>query len=107
MLKAYQDFTITTAIYPEAGTGSKCALMYLALGLSGEAGEVSEKIKKFYRDGPIDTEEVLKEVGDVFYYLTRLVDEMGGDVEDVLRRNMAKLQSRQKRGVLSGSGDNR
>ena len=107
MLDAYQEFTITTAIYPEAGTGSPSALMYLACGLSGESGEVAEKIKKFYRDGKHDTEEVGKELGDVLYYLTRLADELGLSMEDVLRRNMAKLQSRKARGVLQGSGDNR
>lgn len=103
----YQDFTETTAIYPGRGTGSKNEYAYLGLGLTGEAGEVAEKIKKLIRDGEMKRDEVLKELGDVFWYATQLCSAMGVSVEYVLELNMNKLNSRKERGVLQGSGDNR
>jgi len=78
-MKEYQAFTRTTAIYPEANTGSTNELMYLSLGLAGESGEVANKIKKLYRDGD-GAEKRLKigaELGDVFWYAVRLQDALG------------------------------
>lgn len=109
-LKQYQAFTRTTAIYPK-----DTAIEYLTLGLVGEAGEIANKIKKVIRDSDSWTveqykesrEEVVKELGDVFWYLVRIADEMGKDSEDIIKENMVKLQSRKERGTISGNGDNR
>ena len=98
----YQEKTSETAIYPE-----NQALEYLALGLNGEAGEVAEKIKKHIRDGKKLDEDFAKELGDVLWYLTRLVDELDGDMSDVAQSNLDKLFDRQERDKLQGSGDNR
>lgn len=105
LLTEYQEFTPTTAIYRRGeGQGD---MMYAALELVDEAGEVAGKVKKYYRDGYIDINEVAKEMGDVFYPLAELANHLGISLEDVLRENMKKLTDRQVRGVLSGSGDNR
>ena len=106
-LDRYQEFVRSTAIYPEAGTGTKLALAYAALGLVGEGGEVSEKIKKFVRDGKLEPFEVAKELGDVLWYVTRLAEELRYDLKEIFDLNIDKLQSRKDRGVLKGSGDNR
>lgn len=108
-LNEYRNFTRTTAIYPEAGTGAVHELMYLSLGLAGEAGEVANNVKKLYRDGDdaARREKLKTEIGDVLWYLVRLCDALALDPEDVVRANAAKLASRQDRGVLGGSGDNR
>jgi NTP pyrophosphatase (non-canonical NTP hydrolase) len=107
-LKKYALFTRTTAIYPEANTGSIHELMYLSLGLSGESGELANKVKKIYRDGNIEGLEALsKELGDVFWYLVRLCDSLNVSPEAVIMSNVVKLQDRKSRGVLSGSGDDR
>jgi len=98
----YQDKTSETAIYPDDQ-----ALEYLALGLNGEAGEVAEKIKKHIRDGKELDEDFAKELGDVLWYLTRLVDELDSDMSDVAQANLDKLFDRQERDKLQGSGDNR
>lgn len=108
-LNDYCTFTRTTAIYPEAGQGTVPELMYLALGLSGEAGEVANNVKKLYRDGdnPARREKLAAELGDVFWYLVRLIDALGLDPSQVVADNAAKLASRKARGVLGGDGDRR
>jgi NTP pyrophosphatase (non-canonical NTP hydrolase) len=108
----YQIATSETAIYPGALEGNSDALAYVALGLTGEAGEIANKVKKILRDkgGMITSEDrtdLSKELGDVLWYLARLADEIGYPLEAIAQNNVDKLRSRQERGVLSGSGDNR
>ena len=82
-----------------------------SLGLSGEIGEVHEKIKKLFRDNPDDVlkanKEIMKELGDVVYYATALANIYGRGLQEVLELNIQKLDDRQKRNKLRGSGDNR
>lgn len=106
-IDAYQDWTITTAKYPNAGKGGLDELLYLTLGLAGETGEVVEKVKKLYRDGIFDVESFIKELGDVAYYWARICDAVDVDCSDVLSENQSKLTSRLNRGKIQGSGDNR
>jgi len=78
------------------------------LGLVGEAGEVAEKIKKLIRDSNrFANKEIMKELGDVVFYATALANIYGKGLQEVLELNIAKLDDRQKRGKLKGSGDNR
>tara|TARA_R110000803_G_scaffold31470_6_gene70194 strand:+ start:101 stop:457 length:357 start_codon:yes stop_codon:yes gene_type:complete len=78
------------------------------LGLAGEMGEVAEKIKKYHRDGTkINQKEIIKELGDVVFYVTALANYFYSNLPEVLETNMDKLNSRAKRGVIKGSGDNR
>jgi len=78
------------------------------LGLVGETGEVAEKIKKLIRDGTkVAHEEILKELGDVLFYTTALANLYGRGLQDVMKLNIKKLDDRQRRGKLKGSGDNR
>mgnify|MGYP003121928485 FL=1 len=78
------------------------------LGLVGEAGEVAEKLKKSLRDGAVlDKEGMIKELGDVLFYVAACANFYGSTLEKVANLNMKKLNSRKERGVLQGSGDNR
>ena len=78
------------------------------LGLVGEAGEIAEKIKKTFRDNHcIRNEEIMKELGDVVFYATALANIYGRGLQEVLQLNIEKLDDRQKRNKLRGSGDNR
>lgn len=86
--------------------------MTKALGLTGEAGEVAEDIKKILRDkdGKItdeDREILAYELGDVMWYVAVVADYLGITMEEVVEKNIEKLQSRKERGVLHGAGDNR
>lgn len=107
----YQEQTRSTAIYPGALTGSLEELTYLGLGL-GEAGEIQGKLKKVLRDqgGVLSGEarfELIKELGDLQWYVARLADALGAPLGKVAEKNISKLLSRQDRGVLGGNGDNR
>ena len=78
------------------------------LGLVGESGEVAEKIKKLFRDkGKFSDEDVLKELGDVLFYVVALSNIFGGNLRKTMEMNMAKLDDREQRGKLKGSGDDR
>lgn len=106
-LNEYQEKAVATAIYPQ-----EYAIIYPALKLSGEAGEVSEKIGKALRDrgGQMPEAfrlELAKELGDVLWYIAAMARDLGLDLETIARMNVEKLADRQKRGVLGGSGDNR
>lgn len=108
--ETYQDWTDTTALYPGAGEGADASLVYVALGLTGEAGEVANKVKKILRDGDEDEhlrEQVLHELGDVLWYVTRAAVELGVDLSFVAWLNQQKLNRRAKRGTIQGSGDDR
>lgn len=105
--KEYEETINQFAIYPEAGKSTPLALAYCALGLGGEAGEYSEKVKKLIRDGKLDKPLAVKELGDVLWYLTRSANELGYSLVDVAEINLIKLTSRKERGVLQGSGDER
>ena len=85
---------------------------YNAMALAGEAGEIVGKMSKAMRDngGAISDElwrDLLKESGDVQWHLTQFVESIGANISAVADMNLAKLRSRQERGVLGGSGDNR
>jgi NTP pyrophosphatase (non-canonical NTP hydrolase) len=106
-LSEYQRLSRRTAEYPR-----EAWLAYPALGLAGEAGEVAEHAKKAIRDdgGEVTGERraaMSKELGDVLWYVAQLASELGLDLEEIARGNLEKLLSRQQRGVLSGSGDER
>lgn len=99
----YMEFVKTMKVYPE-----KHAIVYPALGLSGEAGEIAEKVKKWLRgDKELDKEGLLKELGDPLWYITSLADDLGFTLQDVVDANIEKLSSRKDRGLLKGNGDNR
>jgi NTP pyrophosphatase (non-canonical NTP hydrolase) len=106
-LAEYQRLSRATAEYPR-----QAWLSYPALGLAGEAGEVAEHAKKAIRDdsGTVSGERraaMSAELGDVLWYVAQLASELELDLDQIAQENLQKLRSRQRRGVLSGSGDDR
>lgn len=90
----------------------KADYLYPALGLAEEAGEVAGKYAKAIRDcnGKIDgdrREAIIKELGDVCWFVAELATLLGADLSYVMSANIDKLKSRKERGVIHGSGDNR
>ena len=80
--------------------------------MTGEAGEVAEKVKKVIRDKNCKydentKQEIAKEIGDVMWYIASLCYELGYSMDEVAQMNLDKLTSRQQRNKLHGNGDNR
>ena len=104
----YQMRAMETAVYPV-----ESEVVYPALGLNGEAGEVAEKVKKIIRDknGDFsdydDRMEIILELGDCLWYIAAIATNLGVTLDDVAYRNLEKLASRKERKKLHGNGDNR
>ena len=89
-------------------------LNYLVTGLAAEAGEVAGKYAKYVRDCSRDIHgytklrgELIKELGDVLWFIAVMAENLDHSLEEVAQQNIDKLYSRQQRGVLKGSGDER
>lgn len=115
-IKEYQGIIKKTAVYPK-----EIGLAYCAMGLTGEAGEVADKIKKLYRDRVFHSQtqtwkqiiiddnkkDIVKELGDVLWYITAMANELGISLEEIMEMNYNKLIKRRETNTLQGSGDNR
>lgn len=77
-----------------------------ALGISGEAGEVAELVKKrvFHGKAP-DAEAMKKELGDVLWYVTALAEHCGLSLEEIAVANVDKLKWRYPNGFVEGGGN--
>lgn len=119
-LNNYQRIATKSAIYP--GIGLPRGLVYVALKLNGEAGELAEHVGKAMRDdgyGEVDEkaslrsltkerrELIIKEIGDVLWYCSAACNELGITLADAAAENLHKLADRSARGVLQGDGDKR
>jgi len=124
-LDEYQRLATRSAIYP--GQGTPLGLAYVALKLNGEAGEFAEHVGKSMRDDnlvsttaicgdpvvlihemhPERRELLIKEIGDVLWYLSAACNELGISLSEAAVTNLRKLADRSERGKLQGSGDQR
>lgn len=119
----YQAKAATTALYV-VGSEQLCFsddddrivnflnLAYCSLKLNGEAGEVAELVGKALRDdkGKIDDTRlnaIVMECGDVLWYIAMILSELDVPLEECMKLNLSKLQSRADRDMLHGEGDYR
>jgi len=107
-LNEYQKEARNTALYPGMGE----SMIYPTLGLCGESGEVAEKVKKILRDNdgvvtPEKRKELIKELGDVLWYISNCASELNVTLEEVAAINISKLKKRWFENKIKGSGDNR
>ena len=101
-------------------------IVYSLLGLNAEVGEINDKIAKWRRKSIANIDnnrlvfttsseveatylrnELLKEVGDVLWFVAHLSRQLGSNLDEVARMNIDKLRDRAQRGVIVGNGDNR
>ena len=106
----YQEKASVTATF--TGKQEEHQLMYLALGVCGEAGEIAEKVKKIIRndEGVVSDEKresIRSEIGDVLWYLSQLSRVLGIPFEDAAQDNIRKIMDRKARGVVRSTGDTR
>ena len=74
-------------------------LTVACLGLTGESGEVADHVKKWLGQGHVlDLNAVLRELGDVLYYVSEAAHSIGHTLQDVADANIAKLRERYPRG---------
>lgn len=107
-LDDYQQEARKTAVYPHRGAIG--GLIYTALGLAGEAGELANKVKKMIRGDGNFTElqvGVAEELGDVLWYCSQLALELRTPLSLIAYWNQKKLKARNAHGTLKGSGDKR
>jgi NTP pyrophosphatase (non-canonical NTP hydrolase) len=89
-------------------TDLETMLVWNALGLAGEAGEVADIIKKavFHRHD-IKHAELIKELGDVLWYVAALCSKIDVPMSVIMERNIAKLQERYPVGYSSEASKSR
>lgn len=98
----YQQAALRTA-NPECKN-----LSNIGLGLTGEAGEVADLIKKHLHHGhELDTAHVAKELGDVAWYLAVGAHIIGYELENILQMNVDKLMARYPEGFDSERSQHR
>ena len=70
-------------------------VLYAAMGMCGEAGEVSELIKKYaYHGHKIDTEHLARELGDVLWYVSYMAHLFRYPLGKIMVMNQEKLAKR-------------
>lgn len=104
--KEYEEVAMSTNI------GWNNEILYPLIGMCGETGEVADKIKKVIRDkngnfSEDDRIEILKEIGDVLWYMTALCQDLGYSLQTAANLNIDKVTKRKECNTIHGEGDNR
>lgn len=94
----YQAATERTANRKDVDTDDK-RFANFGMGLAGEAGETCDLLKKHLFHGqPLDREKLIKEMGDVLWYLAALASTVKVPLSEVAERNIIKLKARYPEG---------
>jgi NTP pyrophosphatase (non-canonical NTP hydrolase) len=101
-LNEYQREAQKTSIYP-----ASAKIIYPALGLAGEVGEVANQVKKIIRDdgGQLTDDRKMKiidELGDVLWYAAAITNDLGLSLEIVAQKNLFKLSNRRTNNLIRG-----
>ncbi len=106
----YRQFLQDTSWYKHAGHDNSGEIAYLALGLAGETGEFVDQVKKVVRVSGFDNynefrrvmesdgvkDKLVEELGDVLWYMTRIMDVLKVDIQELMIHNTFKLFARLK-----------
>ena len=78
------------------------------MGLSGEAGELTDLFKKWiFHNAPLDEEHAKKEVGDVCWYIAMICHSMGWNLSEIMQMNIDKLKARYPEGFDTEKSNHR
>lgn len=104
-INEYQELAMTT-LNPQLD--KKEVLINGVMGLCGESGEVIDIVKKHLHQGhELDREKLIKELGDVAWYLAEAAWALDVPLEEVLQRNIDKLKARYPEGFSADRSINR
>jgi len=97
----YQNYVEKLASQQSTST-EKDRLLLSVLGLNGEAGECADLVKKhIYHGKPLDKNSLILEAGDVMWYMAFLCNTLGVTIQEVVDKNVEKLQDRYKTGKFN------
>lgn len=103
----YQKKALRTWV-PDSNKNYYLDIIYLALSLAGEAGELSNKIKKYWRHGHSwNTDDLKEELGDILWYVAVLASVLNTDLDDIAEENIQKLLRRYPEGFSESRSRNR
>ena len=86
----------------------KDVLLNALMGLCGESGEAIDLLKKHLFQGhELEQDKLIKELGDVAWYLAETAYALDLSLEDILRGNLEKLKNRYPKGFDSARSINR
>ena len=95
----YQKMALTTL---NPALGKQDVLINGVMGLCGESGEAIDIVKKHLAQGhPLDREGLIKELGDVAWYLAETAYALDVSLEEVFQRNIDKLKARYPEGFAA------
>lgn len=95
-LDEYQREALRTA---GSAKGDAPGLSMTALGLTGEAGEYADLVKKhLFHEHALDVVKAKKELGDVLWYVAVAASQLGLTLDQVAEANVVKLRLRYPRG---------
>lgn len=104
-INEYQKLAMTT-LNPDLD--KKDVLINGVMGLCGESGEVIDIVKKHLAQGhELDKEKIVKELGDVAWYMAEIATVLDVELEDVLVQNIEKLKKRYPEGFSTEKSVNR
>lgn len=104
-INEYQQLAMTTL---NPSLSKKDVLTNGVMGLCGEAGEVIDIVKKHLHQGhELDQEKIVKELGDVAWYLAEIAYALDTPLEEVLQANIDKLKARYPEGFSTDRSVNR
>ena len=108
LLDHFHKMTLTLAKdggqIKEEMTPTQCNLLHMGVGVSTEANELLDAIKKhvIYQK-PLDVENVKEELGDLLFYMSNLMQSVGLSFEEILQHNIDKLSVRYSKGSYSNA----
>lgn len=107
-LNEYQRAALRTSEPSTDGEAGEKQLCVFALGIAGEAGEVADLVKKHIGHGhELSDEKLMKELGDVLWYVAAVAAQRGLSLEDVAAANIEKLLKRYPNGFSHEASRNR
>ena len=104
-INEYQQLAMTTL---NPALSGKDVLINGVMGLCGESGEAIDIVKKWLAQGhALDREKLIKELGDVCWYVAEIASALDTDLDTVMQQNIDKLRARYPEGFDTLRSKNR